>query len=92
MRLLFTLQYLGTRYAGWQRQANAIAVQQVVEEALSKMFGTSIHVEGTVPQQSTQPQFGTQPRSIDTNAVSISGVGSATTYVSPLAAGEASTR
>jgi tRNA pseudouridine38-40 synthase len=46
MRLLFTLQYLGTRYAGWQRQANAIAVQQVVEEALSKMFGAPIHVEG----------------------------------------------
>ncbi|HLJ72939.1 MAG TPA: tRNA pseudouridine(38-40) synthase TruA [Thermoanaerobaculia bacterium] len=46
MRLLFTLQYLGTRYAGWQRQANALAVQQVVEEALSKMFAAPIHVEG----------------------------------------------
>lgn len=46
MRLLFTLQYLGTRYAGWQRQANALAVQQVVEEALSKMFGARIAVEG----------------------------------------------
>lgn len=46
MRLLFTLQYLGTRYAGWQRQANALAVQQVVEEALAKMFGAAIHVEG----------------------------------------------
>ncbi|HEY8183932.1 MAG TPA: tRNA pseudouridine(38-40) synthase TruA [Thermoanaerobaculia bacterium] len=46
MRLLFTLQYLGTRYAGWQRQANALAIQQIVEEALAKMFGVSIHVEG----------------------------------------------
>ena len=46
MRVLFTLQYLGTRYAGWQRQANALAVQQVVEEALAKMFAGSIHVEG----------------------------------------------
>ena len=46
MRLLFTLQYLGTRYAGWQRQANALAVQQVVEDALSKMAGAPIHVEG----------------------------------------------
>ena len=46
MRYLFTLQYLGTRYAGWQRQANAIAVQQVVEEALSKMAGAPVHVEG----------------------------------------------
>ena len=46
MRVLFTLQYLGTRYAGWQRQANALAVQQVIEEALAKMFGAPIHVEG----------------------------------------------
>jgi len=46
VRVLFTLQYLGTRYAGWQRQANALAVQQVVEEALGKMFGAPIHVEG----------------------------------------------
>jgi tRNA pseudouridine38-40 synthase len=47
MRLLFTIQYLGTRYAGWQRQANALAVQQVVEEALGKMSGGApIHVEG----------------------------------------------
>ncbi len=46
MRLLLTLQYLGTRYAGWQRQENAIAVQQVVEDALSRMFGSPIHVEG----------------------------------------------
>ena len=46
MRLLFTLQYLGTRYAGWQRQANARAVQQVVEEALAKMFGAPVAIEG----------------------------------------------
>jgi tRNA pseudouridine38-40 synthase len=46
MRVLFTLQYLGTRYAGWQRQANALAVQQVVEEALAKMFSGAVHVEG----------------------------------------------
>jgi len=46
MRVLFTLQYLGTRYAGWQRQANALGVQQVVEEALSKMAAAPVHVEG----------------------------------------------
>jgi tRNA pseudouridine38-40 synthase len=44
MRLLFTLQYLGTRYAGWQLQANALSVQQVVEEALAKMFGEAVRV------------------------------------------------
>lgn len=33
-RVLLTLSYDGTAYAGWQRQANAVAVQQRVEEAL----------------------------------------------------------
>jgi tRNA pseudouridine38-40 synthase len=46
MRLLLTLQYLGTRYAGWQTQTNAVGVQQVVEEALAKMFGAEIRVHG----------------------------------------------
>ena len=46
MRVLLTLQYLGTRYAGWQSQTNATAIQDVVEAALSKMFGAVIRVEG----------------------------------------------
>ena len=46
MRVLLTLQYLGTRYAGWQSQTNATAIQDVVEAALSKMFGTVIRIEG----------------------------------------------
>ena len=46
MRILFTIQYLGTRYAGWQTQANAMAVQQVIEEALGKMFGAQVRIEG----------------------------------------------
>ena len=45
MRLLFTLQYLGTRYAGWQSQTNAVAVQDVVETVLAKLFGAPIRVE-----------------------------------------------
>src|SRR5689334_17789007 len=45
-RLLLTLQYKGTRYAGWQAQANATGVQQVVEAALSTMFGGAIRIEG----------------------------------------------
>ena len=32
MRILLTLEYDGAAYAGWQRQENALAVQQVVEE------------------------------------------------------------
>ncbi|HXG59550.1 MAG TPA: tRNA pseudouridine(38-40) synthase TruA [Thermoanaerobaculia bacterium] len=46
MRLLMTIQYLGTRYAGWQTQANAVGVQQVVEEALTRLFGSRIRIEG----------------------------------------------
>jgi tRNA pseudouridine38-40 synthase len=46
LRILFTLQYLGTRYAGWQTQANAVGVQQVVEAALGKLFGAPVKIEG----------------------------------------------
>lgn len=46
MRILLTLQYLGTRYAGWQMQSNAVGVQQVMEEALAKMFGSAVRIEG----------------------------------------------
>lgn len=33
--LKLTLAYDGTQYAGWQRQVNAVAIQQVVEEAFA---------------------------------------------------------
>lgn len=46
MRFLFTIQYLGTAYAGWQTQANAKAVQEVIETVLGTMFGTRIRIEG----------------------------------------------
>lgn len=46
MRFLLTVQYLGSRYAGWQTQANAVGVQQVIEEALSKMFAAPLRIEG----------------------------------------------
>ncbi len=41
-----TLAYRGTAYAGWQRQDNALTVQQVVEEALSDLLGREIRVHG----------------------------------------------
>jgi tRNA pseudouridine38-40 synthase len=34
------LSYHGGAYAGWQRQENALAVQQVVEEALERLLGS----------------------------------------------------
>jgi tRNA pseudouridine38-40 synthase len=41
-----TLAYRGTDYAGWQRQANARAVQQVVEEALGDLLRRSVRLVG----------------------------------------------
>jgi tRNA pseudouridine38-40 synthase len=36
------LSYLGGAYAGWQRQRNALTVQQEVETALARLFGVPI--------------------------------------------------
>ncbi len=41
-----TVEYDGTNYAGWQRQANALAVQQVIEETLKKLTGEVIVIHG----------------------------------------------
>lgn len=37
--LKLTIAYDGTNYAGWQRQINAVAIQQVVEEAFAHLTG-----------------------------------------------------
>lgn len=46
MNYLITLKYDGSNYHGWQRQDNAVTVQQRVEEAASSLFGESISVTG----------------------------------------------
>ena len=40
------LSYRGGAYAGWQRQENALSVQQVVEEALSRLLEQPVTVVG----------------------------------------------
>lgn len=45
-RILLTVEYDGTAYAGWQRQLNGLAVQQVLEEALHRATGECITVTG----------------------------------------------
>lgn len=45
-RILLTVSYDGTRYAGWQWQDNAIAVQQRVEEALERLLHQHIRITG----------------------------------------------
>lgn len=45
-RFKLTVEYDGSGYVGWQRQANGIAVQQVLEEAAAAYCQTSITVLG----------------------------------------------
>lgn len=46
-RIMITLGYDGTAYAGWQRQKNGIAVQEVVEGALDKLFHENTRLQGS---------------------------------------------
>ena len=41
-----TVSYRGAAYAGWQRQANAVAVQQVLEAALAVLLGRPARTVG----------------------------------------------
>lgn len=41
------LEYDGTAYAGWQRQDNALTVQQMLEEAVHKVTGEQIRITGS---------------------------------------------
>jgi tRNA pseudouridine38-40 synthase len=45
IRLL--LEYDGTRYHGWQRQAAAVTIQQVLEESLERLTGEKVALIGS---------------------------------------------
>lgn len=45
--LRFTVAYDGTNYSGWQRQANALAVQEVIEQALTKICKETVTIFGS---------------------------------------------
>jgi len=40
------VSYRGAAYAGWQRQDNALAVQEVLEEALARLLGSPVRAVG----------------------------------------------
>jgi tRNA pseudouridine38-40 synthase len=44
--LKLTLAYEGTAYVGWQRQAEGVSIQGLLEEALSRLAGTPVVVHG----------------------------------------------
>jgi len=46
MRILLTLEYDGTDYAGWQRQLNGPSVQEALEDALRRATGTDTRITG----------------------------------------------
>ena len=46
MRILLQIAYDGTNYSGFQSQTNAVAIQDVLEDALSDLFGKKIRTAG----------------------------------------------
>ncbi|MBX9739537.1 MAG: tRNA pseudouridine(38-40) synthase TruA, partial [Beijerinckiaceae bacterium] len=45
-RFRLDIEYAGTRFVGWQRQANGLAVQQVIEDALAAVDGAPVVIRG----------------------------------------------
>lgn len=45
-RYVLELAYNGTNYAGWQRQPNAVSVEETVDTALSLILGTKTKIVG----------------------------------------------
>ena len=45
-RYAIKIEYNGTNFAGWQRQENAPSIQQAIEDAIAKMTGESVPVQG----------------------------------------------
>ncbi len=43
-RIRLVLEYDGTAYAGWQRQANGLSIQELVETALLKIVGEEVRL------------------------------------------------
>ncbi|MBQ9534906.1 MAG: tRNA pseudouridine(38-40) synthase TruA [Clostridia bacterium] len=46
MKTAFVMSYLGTAYHGWQRQKNALTVQEVMEETLARLCARRPAVSG----------------------------------------------
>ncbi len=45
-RYKLTIEYDGTGYVGWQRQANGLSVQEALESAIARFCGESVGVTG----------------------------------------------
>lgn len=47
MRYVLKIVYDGTAYAGWQRQKNALSVQECLENAVKSALGGDVHITGS---------------------------------------------
>lgn len=43
-RIVLKVAYDGTEYAGWQRQKNGVAIQQILEETVERQFHEKVHI------------------------------------------------
>ena len=43
-RIKMVIQYDGTRYAGFQRQAGSMTIQEVLEDCLEELLGHTVKV------------------------------------------------
>ena len=72
-RIKLVLEYDGTRYVGWQRQANGRSIQSELEEALGRLFDEPVTVEGATRTDAGVHARGqvaafTSPRPLPTSA------------------------
>lgn len=47
MRFVLVVSYDGTKYAGWQRQKNAVSVQEILETAIETALGKQVKITGS---------------------------------------------
>ena len=47
MNVKLTIEYDGTNYSGWQKQTNAVGIEQIIEEAIYKLTSEKIEVVGS---------------------------------------------
>ncbi|HZX46089.1 MAG TPA: tRNA pseudouridine(38-40) synthase TruA, partial [Clostridia bacterium] len=45
--ILLTIEYDGTNYHGWQRQKNAVSIQQLIEKAIENITGSRANLIGS---------------------------------------------
>ena len=41
------IEYLGSKYVGWQYQKNGVSIQLLVEKALSKILKSKVRINGS---------------------------------------------